>query len=71
MNIEQAFLTLCLHDWKSLPLEARQRHKFAKSKFLKHRNNGPVKNKIGESTMRELLLLAGYRENWEVKENPR
>ena len=66
MTINQAFLTLCLHDWKKLPKETRQKYKTQKSRFLKYRNQGEERNKVGKSTMRELLLMAGYEENWTV-----
>jgi hypothetical protein len=57
MTIEQAFKKL-LSEWEDLPKEYRDKYRSYRSKHLKG------EEPIGVGKMREMLLKAGYKENW-------
>lgn len=57
MDIKEAFNDL-LTNWSILAPEDRQKYRVAKSKYI----NGT--GSVSEGMMREILIKAGYLENW-------
>jgi hypothetical protein len=60
MTIDQAFEHL-LNKWKEQKKDFRDKYRSYRSKF----QSGKFKE-VGHRKMREILLEAGYKENWEA-----
>lgn len=62
MTLEESFLHL-IENWKQQTPEYKEKYKSYKSKYLRSQTDSETES-IGEGKMREMLLNAGYKENW-------